>query len=145
MDLLNRCLSKKLMATPQPANAMAKVTVKGTPRFNRQSFISKKTTLAAPMQGLEHIIFNNTGIAKATSTFNLNIEAISKHIANRLKFDGPLAALAICKLKEPLIPSWTTRQIRPTLSRHQKCRGNITTPTINKNGGMKIPRRCTIS
>jgi hypothetical protein len=55
------------------------------------------------MQGLKHIIFDNTGTAKAASTFNLNIEAISEHVANCLKFDGPLAALAICKLKEPII------------------------------------------
>jgi hypothetical protein len=55
------------------------------------------------MQGLEHIIFDNTGTAKAASTFNLNIKAISKHIANCLKFNGPLAALAIWKLKEQTI------------------------------------------
>jgi hypothetical protein len=55
------------------------------------------------MQGLEHIIFDNTGTAEAVSTFNLNIEAISKHIANCLKFNSPLAALAVCKLKAPTI------------------------------------------
>jgi hypothetical protein len=55
------------------------------------------------MQGLEHIIFDDTGTAKAASTFNLNIKALSEHIANHLKFDGLLAALAICKLKEPTI------------------------------------------
>jgi hypothetical protein len=43
------------------------------------------------------------GTAKAASTFNLNIEAISEHIANRLKFDGPLAALAVRELKAPTI------------------------------------------
>jgi hypothetical protein len=43
------------------------------------------------------------GTAKAVSTFNLNIEAISEHLANCLKYDGPLAALAVCKLKEPII------------------------------------------
>jgi hypothetical protein len=37
------------------------------------------------------------------STFNLNIEAISKHLANHLKYDGPLPALAVHKLKEPII------------------------------------------
>jgi hypothetical protein len=37
------------------------------------------------------------------STFNLNIKALSENIANRLKFDGPLAASAICELKEPTI------------------------------------------
>ncbi len=55
------------------------------------------------MQGLEHIIFDSTGTAKAASTFNLNIEAISKHLANCLKYDGPLAALAVRELKEPTI------------------------------------------
>jgi hypothetical protein len=55
------------------------------------------------MQGLEHIIFDNTGTTKAASIFNLNIEAISKHIANRLKFDGPLIALAMRELKAPTI------------------------------------------
>jgi hypothetical protein len=91
------------METPQPADAKVKVKVKGTPHFNRQSFTPKKSTFVAPTQGLEHIIFDNTGTAKAASTFNLNIEAISEHIANRLKFDDPLAALAIRKLKEPII------------------------------------------
>jgi hypothetical protein len=41
--------------------------------------------------------------AKAASTFNLNIEALSEHVVNRLKFNGPLAALAIRELKEPTI------------------------------------------
>jgi hypothetical protein len=91
------------MATPQPADAKKKIKVEGTLHFNRQSFTPKKTLFAAPTQGLEHIIFNNTGTAKAASTFNLNTKAISEHVANCLKFDGPLAALAICKLKEPII------------------------------------------
>jgi hypothetical protein len=56
----------------------------------------------APTQGLEHIIFDNTGTPKAASMFNLNIKAISKLIANCLKFDSPLAALAICEPKEPI-------------------------------------------
>jgi hypothetical protein len=55
------------------------------------------------MQGLEHIIFDNTGTAKAVPTFNLNLKAISEHGANHLKFDGPLEALAICELREPTI------------------------------------------
>jgi hypothetical protein len=55
------------------------------------------------MQGLEHIIFNNTRTAKVASTFNCNLEAISEHIANHLKFDKPLAALAIHELREPTI------------------------------------------
>jgi hypothetical protein len=48
-------------------------------------------------------LFDTTGAAKAVSTFNLNIEALSEHVTNRLKFDGPLVTLAICKLKEPTI------------------------------------------
>ncbi len=87
------------MATPEPAEAEKKPKVEGAPRFQRRSFTPKKSSFAAPTQGLEHIIFDNTGTAKAASTFNLNIEAISEHIANRLKFDGPLAALA----KAPII------------------------------------------
>jgi hypothetical protein len=55
------------------------------------------------MQGLKHIIFDNRGTAKAASTFNLNVKAISEHIATHLKFDSPLAALAICNLKAPTI------------------------------------------
>jgi hypothetical protein len=91
------------MATPKPAKAEKKPKVEGAPRFQRRSFTLKKPLFAVPTQGLEHIIFDNTGTAKATSTFNLNIEAISKHIANRLKFDGPLAALAVRELKAPTI------------------------------------------
>ncbi len=34
------------------------------------------------MQGLEHIIFDNTGTVKAVSTFNINLETIFEHIAN---------------------------------------------------------------
>jgi hypothetical protein len=73
--------------------------VKGAPQYQRRSFTPKKPSFAAPTQGLEHIIFDNTGTAKVASTFNLNIEAISEHITNRLKFDGPLAALAVRELK----------------------------------------------
>jgi hypothetical protein len=92
------------MATPQPANAKKKIKVKGTPHFNpRHSFTPQKKMFPAPMQGLKHIIFNNTGTAKAASTFNLNVKAISKHVANCLKFVGPLAALAIRELKDPII------------------------------------------
>ncbi len=91
------------MATPKSAEAKKKPKVEGAPRFLRRSFTLKKPLFAAPTQGLEHIIFDNTGTAKAASTFNLNIEAISKHIANRLKFDGPLAALAVRELKAPTI------------------------------------------
>jgi hypothetical protein len=91
------------MATPKPAEAEKKPKVEGAPRFQRCSFTPKKPSFAAPTQGLEHIIFDNTGTAKAASTFNLNIEAISEHIANRLKFDSPLAALAVRELKAPTI------------------------------------------
>ncbi len=91
------------MATPKPAEAEKKPKVEGAPQFQRRSFTPKKPLFAGPMQGLEHIIFDNTGTAKAASTFNLNIEAISKHIANCLKFDGPLAALAVRELKAPTI------------------------------------------
>jgi hypothetical protein len=92
------------MATSQPAKAKKKPKAKGTPQFNhRCSFTPKKSSFAAPMQGLEHIIFDNTETVKAASTFNLNLKAISEHIANRLKFDSPLAALAICELREPTI------------------------------------------
>jgi hypothetical protein len=91
------------MATPQPADAKAKVKVKGTLHFNCRSFTPKKTMFAAPTQGLEHIIFDNTGTAKAASMFNLNAEAISKHVTNRLKIDGLLAASAIRELRKPVI------------------------------------------
>jgi hypothetical protein len=78
------------MATSQPAEAKKKPKIKGGLRFPRRSFTPKKPLFAAPTQGLEHNIFDNTGTAKAASTFNLNIKALSEHIANRLKFDGPL-------------------------------------------------------
>ena len=82
------------MATPKFPEAKKKPKVEGAPQFQRRSFTPKKPLFVVPTQGLEHIIFDNTGTAKAASTFNLNIEAISEHIANRLKFDGLLAALA---------------------------------------------------
>jgi hypothetical protein len=91
------------MATLKSAEAKKKPKVEGAPRFQRRSFTPKQPSFTAPTQGLEHIIFDNTGTAKAASTFNLNIEAISKHITNRLKFDGPLAALAVRELKAPTI------------------------------------------
>ncbi len=91
------------MAFPKPAEAEKKPKVEGAPRYQRCSFTPKKPSFAAPMQRLEHIIFDNTGTAKAASTFNLNIEAISEHITNRLKFDCPLAALAMRELKAPTI------------------------------------------
>jgi hypothetical protein len=91
------------MATPKLAKAGKKPKVEGAPRFQRHSFTPKKPLFAASTQGLEHIIFDNTGTAKAASTFNLNIEAISEHIASRLMFDGPLATLAVRELKAPTI------------------------------------------
>jgi hypothetical protein len=91
------------MATPEPAKAEKKPKVEGAPRFQRRFFTLKKPSFAVPTQGLDHITFDNTGTAKAASTFNLNIEAISEHIANRLKFDGPLAALAVREVKAPTI------------------------------------------
>ncbi len=92
------------MASSQLVEAKKKPKVEGKPRFNhRRSFTPKKPSFTVPTQGLEHIIFNKTGTAKAASTFNLNLEAISRHVANRLKFDGPLAAVAICELRDPTI------------------------------------------
>jgi hypothetical protein len=91
------------MATPKPSKAKKKPKVEGGPQFPRHSFTPKKPSFAAPMQGLEHIIFDNTGTAKAASTFNLNIEAISEHIGNRLKYNSPLATLAVRELKAPAI------------------------------------------
>jgi hypothetical protein len=88
---------------PKPAEAEKKTKVEGAPRFQCRSFTLKKPLFAAPTQGLEHIISDDTGIAKAASTFNLNIEAISEHIANHLKFDGPPAALAVRELRAPTI------------------------------------------
>jgi hypothetical protein len=72
------------MATPKPAKVKKKPKVKGGPQFPRRSFTSKKPSFAVLTQGLEHIIFGNTGTAKAASAFNINIKAISEHIANRL-------------------------------------------------------------
>jgi len=90
------------MATQKPAEAEKKPKVEGDkPRFTRCSFTPKKPTFTAPMQGLEHIIFDSKGTAKAVSTFNHNIKALLEHIANRLKYDGPLAALSVRELKAP--------------------------------------------
>jgi hypothetical protein len=91
------------MATPKLAKAEKKPKVEGAPRFQRCSFTPKKPSFAVPTQRLEHIIFDITGTAKVASTFNLNIEAISEHIANHLKFDSLLAALAVRELKAPTI------------------------------------------
>ncbi len=53
------------------------------------------------------------------STINLNIEAISEHLANHFKYDWPLSALAVHKIKEPTIkfpndPSNTATLIKMT-------------------------------
>jgi hypothetical protein len=113
------------MATPKPAEAEEKPKVLGAPRFQRRSFTPKKLSFAAPTQGLEHIIFDNTGTIKMASTFNLNIEAISELIANRLKFDGPLAALAVRELKAPTI-NFPNKPTDPTnLIETTKCQRNF--------------------
>jgi hypothetical protein len=107
------------MATFQLGEAKKKPKIKRGPQSPHRSFTPKKPSFAVPTQGLEHIIFDNTGTDKAVSTFNLNIEALSEHIANCLKFDGPLAALAICELKEPTIifpkdPTYPTNLVETT-------------------------------
>jgi hypothetical protein len=116
------------MATPQPppvAEAKKKPNVKGgQQRFHSCTLTQKKPAFASPTQCLEHIIFDNTGTAKAVSTFNLNIEAISKHLVNRLKYDRPLVALAVCKLKETTIefpddPSNMATLIKTTKWQHK--------------------------
>jgi hypothetical protein len=95
------------MATPQPPTATEaekKAKVEGgQKRYPHCNFTPKKPMFTAPMQGLEHIIFDSTGTAKAASIFNLNIKVISEHLANHLKYDRPLAALAVRELKEPKI------------------------------------------
>jgi hypothetical protein len=113
------------MATPQlPAAAEAekKPNVKGGQQhYPRCNFTPKKPTFTAPTQGLEHIIFDNTGTAKVASTFNLNIKAISEHLTNRLKYDRPLAALAVRKLKEPKIVFPDDPSNMATLIQTTKC------------------------
>ncbi len=92
------------MATSQLVEAEKKPKVEDTPQFNHpRSFTLTRPLFVAPMQGLKHIIFDNTGTAKVASTFSLNLEAISEDIANRLKVDDLLAALANLELKEPTI------------------------------------------
>jgi hypothetical protein len=51
------------MATPKLAETKKKPKVEGAPQFQRRSFTPKKPSFAVPMQGLEHIIFDNTGTA----------------------------------------------------------------------------------
>jgi hypothetical protein len=91
-------------STPASGEGQKKPKVEGgQQRFHRHTFTPKKPVFAAPTQGLKHIIFDNTGTSKVVSTFKLNIEAISEQLANRHKYDGPLAALAVHELKEPTI------------------------------------------
>jgi len=77
------------MATPQLAEAEKKPKIEGGSRLPRRSFTPKKPSFAAPTQGLKHIIFDNTGTAKAAYTFNLNIEALSEHVTNRRELKEP--------------------------------------------------------
>jgi hypothetical protein len=87
------------MATPQPptmAEAEKKPNVEGGQQcFPHCNFTPKKPLFTAPTQGLEHIIFDNTGTTKAAPTINLNIKAIFELLANHLKYDGPLTTLAV--------------------------------------------------
>jgi hypothetical protein len=78
------------------------------------------------------------------SAFILNIEAISKHLANRLKHDGPLAALAVCKLKEPTIEFPNDPSNKTTLIETTKWHISTITPMTNRNGGPRTPRKSTI-
>jgi hypothetical protein len=59
------------MATPQPpTTAEEEKNPKvegGQQRFPHSNFTPKKPTFTTPTQGLEHIIFDNTGTAKAAS------------------------------------------------------------------------------
>jgi hypothetical protein len=136
------------MATPQPpsaAEAEKKPKVEGgQQRFHNCTFTPKKPAFAAPTQGLEHIIFDNTGATKAASTFNLNIKAISEHLINCLKYDGLFATLAVCELKEPTIEFPMTHLTTPPSLR--QCTGNASTitPTTNRNSGPRTPRKSTI-
>jgi hypothetical protein len=115
------------LATPQPpaaAEAEKKPKVEGgQQRYPHRNFTPKKPMLTAPLQDLEHIIFDNTGTAKAASTSNLNIKAISVHPTNRLKYNT-LVTLAVCEFNEPKIefpddPSNTATLIETT-KRQQK-------------------------
>jgi hypothetical protein len=98
----------------------------------------------APSQGLVNIIFDNKGTAKAASTFNLNIEAISEHLANCLKYDGPLAVLAVCKLKEPIIEFPNDPSNMAPSSRQQSGNASTIMPMTNRNGGPRTPRKSTM-
>ena len=102
-----------------------------------------KLLFAVPTQGLEHIIFNNMETAKAASTFNLNLEAISEHVANHLKFDGLLAALAICELKEPTITFSDDLENSPDLIETTKWRRRYNHAHDQQKWWKKIPRRST--
>jgi hypothetical protein len=102
------------------AEAEKKPKIKGgQQRYPHCNFTPKKPMFTAHTQGLEHIIFDNMGTTKTVLIFYLNIKAISEHLANRLKYEGPLAALAVRKVKEPKIefpndPSNTATPIKTT-------------------------------
>jgi hypothetical protein len=95
------------------------------------------------MQGLKHNIFDNTGTAKAVSTFNFNIKAISEHVANLLKYDGLLNALAIHELKEPTTTFVDDPKDLSNLVKTTKRQRKYNHAMISRNGGAKIPRRST--
>jgi hypothetical protein len=136
------------MATPQPppaTEADKKPKIEGgQQRFPRCTFTPKKPTFAAPTQGLKHIIFDNTGTATAASTFNHNIKAISEHLTNPLKYDRPLATLAVCELKEPTIKFPDDPADNANLVETAKWQRNFNHAYDQQNGGQKIPRKSTI-
>ncbi len=68
------------MSTPQLAEAEKKPKTEGGPRFPRHSFTPKKPLLTAPTQGLEHIMFDNTATAKATSTSSSSLRRRTHHL-----------------------------------------------------------------
>jgi hypothetical protein len=73
------------MATFKPAKSKTKPKVEVMPQFNyHHSFTPKKSSYAAPTQGLEHIILDNTRTAKVASTFNLNsLTPVGPYLAHR--------------------------------------------------------------
>jgi len=134
------------MATPKSAKAKKKPKVEGDkPRFTRCSFTPKKPTFTAHTQGLEHIIFDSTGTAKAASTFNHNIEAQLENIANRLKYDSPLAALAVRELKAPTIVFHPDPRDMTNIFETKNGKGTSTMPTTKRSGGPKTIKKYTTS
>jgi hypothetical protein len=132
------------MASPAPASAAEKKPkVEGEMCYPCHSFPPKKPSFQAPTQGLEHIVFNNTGTAKAASTFNLNVEAISEHIAIHLKFDGLHAALAVRELKEPVIDFPNNPTNPSNLVEMAKWQREYNHKHDKKNGGLTTSRKST--